>query len=128
VEDDVARLQIPVQHAALVGMMDCPGDFRHQFRDLPGVLTGPVDTLSQVSPFQQLHREIRLIVLHPDVVDRHDVGVVQLGRVLRLNLESADGLGRGEVPREHHLQRHHAPRADLPGLVYDPHPPARQLL
>ncbi len=64
----------------------------------------------------------------PHVEDRDDMGMIEVCGRLRLGAKSAHlGLG-GELPGEDHLQRHHPIEAQLPGLVYHPHPAAGQLL
>src|SRR3954469_23614307 len=66
-------------------------------------------------------------VMFAHLEDRHDAGMIELGRRLRLGAEATD-LGRaGELPGEDHLQRDRAVEADLPGPVHDAHPAAGDL-
>ena len=60
-------------------------------------------------------------------VDRHDVGVVQLGRRLGLAAEALHRLGRQSQAGGEHLERHLAVERDLPRLVDDAHAAAAEL-
>ena len=81
----------------------------------------------EVPPLDQLHGIERVPLMPPDLVDRHDVRMVETHNRLGLNQESADLRLGGELPGEDHLQRHHPIQADLPRLVNDPHPTAGNL-
>jgi hypothetical protein len=62
-----------------------------------------------------------------DLVDRHDVRVVELRRVLRLDLEPAECLRRRQPAGQDHLERDDAPNAHLPGAHDQAHAAARDL-
>jgi hypothetical protein len=65
--------------------------------------------------------------LAADVVERHDVGVVQAGRSLRFVLEALQLPGiecRGE---RQHFQRHPPAERNLLGFVHHSHAPAADL-
>jgi hypothetical protein len=47
-----------------------------------------VKSLLQIDPFQELHRHVQLVPLLPEVVNRHDVRMVQEGGRLGLTLEA----------------------------------------
>jgi hypothetical protein len=64
----------------------------------------------------------------PDLVDRHDVGMVQERDRLGLVLEAAQLIVGGEHVRLEHLERDRPVQADLAGLIHDPHAAAAQLL
>ena len=57
----------------------------------------------QARPGNELHHVIMLFVLPADAEDRHDVGMVELGRGLGLALEAADPLGVDQAPAERTL-------------------------
>jgi hypothetical protein len=63
-----------------------------------------------------------------DLVDGHDVRVVQVGDVLGLAAEAAHLLLGGQFPRLDHLQRHDPVGGHLPGLVDHAHATVAHLL
>ena len=58
-----------------------------------------------------------------DLVDWHDVRVIEVRRGLCLQAESLQVVGGREPARSHHLEGQHAVEADLPRLEDDPHSP-----
>ena len=60
-------------------------------------------------------------VLFAGGVDRHDVGVMQLGRRLCLTVEASHRLARQAQAGGQDLERHLAVERDLPRLVDDAH-------
>ena len=78
-------------------------------------------------PGDELHHEIMVTVLPAHAEDRHDVGVVQLGRGLRLALEPPHLLGVQQRAGREHLQRHPPAERFLLGLVDHPHAAAADL-
>ena len=81
----------------------------------------------QAAAVDELQLEERQAVGLADVVDLHDVGVLQAGDGLRLGQEAGGGLGAGMGAGQDHLQGAGAVQADLPGLVDDAHAAAAQL-
>jgi hypothetical protein len=68
-----------------------------------------------------LHRVVVDTLLAADREDRHDVGVMQLGRGLGLGLEPPQPVGVERRGERQHLQRHLTVERDLLGLVDDSH-------
>ena len=92
-------------------------------RTAAGGSIGPCgDPLGQALAVDVLHRKEVLAVELADVVDVDDVRVAEPGGGLRLGLEAADQLGRGQVAGQDHLHGHGAVEALLPGLVDHAHP------
>ena len=75
----------------------------------------------EISAVDQLHAEVMMAFVLADLVDRHDVRMIQVRRGLRFHPEPLEILGRRESAGPDHLQRQDAVQADLPGLVDDPH-------
>ena len=69
----------------------------------------------------ELHDVVRRLFLLAHAEDRHDVGVVQLGRGPGFALEPASLLGVSKRLRGQDLERHVAAQRDLLGLVDDAH-------
>jgi len=73
--------------------------------------------LSQAAAFQQLHAEIRTSFMIACVVDRHEVGVIEVWRPLQRHCGSRCKWA-GDAPRRRdHLQSHEAVQADLTSPV-----------
>ena len=106
-DQDVGRLHVAVHHAVAVSEGQRG---RHFAGDVGGLaagqlLLGPQD-VGQGAALHVLHgHEVR--IAHPaPVVDRHDVGVVQVGRGLGLTAEALDEGRVGGVFRKEHLHGH----------------------
>ncbi len=137
VQQHVGRLEVAVQDAALVGVMDGAGQGRHQAGEACLLLIGgPVplsrhlefgEPASQAASFHELQGEVGLVVDLANVVDGDDVGMVQLGGGLGLDAEAAQGRARGGLPGQDHLEGHLAVEAHLPGPVDDAHAAAGDL-
>ena len=85
------------------------------------------DHLGQGLALDELHGVVVHAALAADGVDRHDVGVVQAGRGLGLELEPLQLPGVQRRGERQHLQRHPAAERDLLGLVDDAHAAAADL-
>ncbi len=83
-----------MEDGPLVGVVDRPGNLGHQGGRLAGVPPEPDQVPDEIPPLDQLHAEVRLVVDLADLVDRDDVGVVELRDGLGLDPEPAD-LGVG---------------------------------
>src|SRR5262245_30680300 len=55
---------------------------------------------------EELHDEIRVLALDADVVERADVGMVEAGDGLRLDLKAGAGLGGGSERGRDELERY----------------------
>ena len=67
-----------------------------------------------------------MAVLLADLVNLHDVGMLQAGDGFGLFTETSNLLGVGIFAGENHLERHEALEVDLAGLVNPSHPTAAQ--
>lgn len=80
VHEDVLRLDVPVDDVLLVHVLDCLGDL---LNDLPDFLL-TVCSLPFLKVFKQivaqagLQQEVHILVVHEEVVEAHDVGVVEV--------------------------------------------------
>ena len=77
--------------------------------------------LRQIAAVDQLHTEEEHAVLIADLVDRHDVRMIEVRGQLGLAAEPGSLRGRRQRARENHLQRHEPLQLEVPGLVNDPH-------
>ena len=121
------RLQVAVQDALRVGVLDRPGDDR----DEPGGLARRqravgAHLLRERLPADELHAEVRLPADRADLVDGDDVRVLEPRGGLGLGAEPGAVRVGGEVRFADHLQRDDAVQALLPGLVDDAHAAAAE--
>jgi len=126
-QQNVARLQVAVDNAQTV----CLGDAaRERFDQLgrlprrPGLAAQPP---VQTAAGDVLQLEERQAVGLADVVDLHDIGVLQAGDGLRLGQEASYALGTGMGTAQDHLEDAEAIKAHLAGAVDDAHPTAAEL-
>ena len=93
VEEDVGGFDIAVDDAVVVGVGEGVEDVGG---DVDGLLLGEfpavvLEVLVDVHAIDELHDEVELAVRgFPEVVDRDDRGVVEVGHRLRLALEACD--------------------------------------
>ena len=121
VEEHVAGLEVAVQHAALVRVMDGAGDLREQPGRLPRRQRALQETLRERAAVHQLHGEELLPVGLADLMDGDDVRMVQPRDRLRLGAEARQLLRPGEGGRADELQGDGALEPEVLRLVDDPH-------
>ncbi len=112
VDQDIGRFQIAVQDSALVGVLHRVGDCRHQLGRRPRLLEFR-EPLREISPLDELHAEEATAVLFADVVDRHDIGMIELGDRLGLVAKPPRGIGTRPPGVTNHLERYQAVEAFL---------------
>src|SRR5262249_12973931 len=85
VEQDVGRLDVAVDQTALVGVVQRLGNSGRNFHRLRDGRPGLFQALLQVGPFDEFgDEEAGAVLATANVVDWHDVGVVQAGEDARL--------------------------------------------
>ena len=118
-DHDVLGLDVAVDQAGSVGGREALTDGEEDLEDRrprrrvslePGVEGEAVD---------ELHRQVDLVLVRADVVDRDDVGVRELGHRLGLALEASAGVGVG---RQQELERDLAIELRVVRGVDHPHP------
>ena len=105
-----------------MGIIHSAGQRGHQPGGGPGIVPEPAGLLGQARPFDQLHAEIRPVLVFPDLVDRHNVRVVEVRRQLSLPQEPFALLEAGHRARLDHLERNQSLQSLMPGAVDDTHP------
>ena len=126
-DHDVVRLDVPVQHPAVVcvgqGLTD-PPEHREQSPHRPVTLPGAVggEDLMEGVAADLAHREVGPTIGQPsDLMDRHDAGVFELGGGLGF---SEEALNRGVVIgqlRAQHLEGHQPVQALVVGAKHLSH-------
>src|SRR4051812_6289368 len=69
-----------------------------------------------------------LSLLDADVVDGHDIGMLQGSGSSRFCSKAPDEISGRELPRQNHLYRNRASQTFLAGFVNNAHPSSRDLL
>ncbi len=127
-QQDVDRLQVAVDDAVLVGVVDGAGQGADQVGGRPRRLRRAVQLAVEAAAVHVLQREVGAAFRLADLVNLDDAGVVQAGHRLRLGLEARPVHLPGQAAREDHLERHRALQAELAGLVDDAHAAPPQFL
>ena len=135
-EHDVVGLEIPVHHAPPVGVGDGLADLQERGQQPVGGpggeglgLTGSelVQDVPQRATAHQLHDEEELAVgADPQVVHRHDVGVVELSGNARLGHEPGELTTPRAVGIAQGLDGHGPAKLGVQGLQDHAHAPAAQ--
>jgi hypothetical protein len=90
-----SRLQVAVEDAALVGRVDRPGQRFHQSGGLGEGQQGVLGRLGQVRAGDVFHGEIRPAFVNPDLVNLHNVRVLESGQGLGFRAKAGQCLGPG---------------------------------
>ena len=124
IHENVGRLQVTMDQAALMGMLHRIADSGHQFQPLPCIQMMIVAIGEQRLTTHQLHGEVRLFakrsVRGSRFVDLGNPRMLQPPQRLRLVLEAAQHLASGRSCPDH-LQRNCAMRTFLFRLVHRAH-------
>ena len=113
IDEDVARLDVAVDDAAIVRVLDGVADSRDELEPRRDIERVRRDVLAQWRALDELHGEVRLRCLAdlrgPGLVDLRDAGMLQPAEHLRLALETLEHLPRGQAASDD-FQRDPAPR------------------
>ena len=123
VEQDVLRLDVAVDNALVVRVLERVANLRHDGQCFAQRDPARVKQLAQAHPINVFHEKIEQPVSPPKLVERDDAGVVQLGERLGLAREA---FGEGSVladARRQNLERDNAVKFLLAGLIDGPHAP-----
>ena len=116
-----------MQDAALVGMMDGPGERLDQLGRRPRLLGRAREPPVETAAVHVFERQVIHAVLAADFMDLHDVGVLQAGHGFRLGAEAGHLLGGRVDAVPDDLQGHQAFQVGLLRQVDHSHAPVSQL-
>ncbi len=125
VDEDIGGLEITVQDAALVGVVNGVGHVGQHADAFTRIQDEAADFGAEVAAFDELHREVGQTVVFAKIVDGDDVGVFECGGAFSFGAEPLDDFGIGQG-RENHLERDTPVEADLARFVDDTHAAARE--
>jgi len=114
-----------VQDTLLVGMVHGAGDDCHQPSRCSRVAVIFLEPFRQVPSFDQLHAEKAATAFLADPVDRHDVGMVEVGDRLGLVAEPSRVVSARTGSVADYLEGDQAVQAALSSPEYDAHPAPR---
>jgi len=119
---DVGGLEVPVDDAVLVRVLECLGDLAGHLQGVVDWECPPGQAIGQGRALHELHdegpRPARLL----ETVHRCDVGVVERSEEPRLALESGQAIGVGRDLFGQDLERHRAAQLRVGGPVDLAHP------
>src|SRR5207249_2176466 len=128
---NVRRLQVPVDHAARVGVGYRLADLlegREMPRPVRGRVRPALEQLGQCAAPDQFHGDVQPRVEEPaQLVDGDDARVLELAPDLGLFEEAADHLRVVEVPLQEDLDGHVAAQVHVATLEHDAHASAGDL-
>ena len=121
VQQQVLRLDVAVDDAVVMGVLQGRADLRHDGQRLARRQPAAVQQLPQVGPVDVLHQEIEPLIPPAEIVHGHDVRMIEQRQGAGL---AGEPFGKRRVVGDggsEDLQGHRAAQLLLPGLVDDPH-------
>ena len=121
IDQDVAGLEVAMDHALLVGVLHRIANLGQQLEARRRVERAIAGVLVQRHAADEFHGEERLAVgTHPRFIDLSDPGVLESAQDLGFVTEATEELGREQAGADH-LEGDGAPRVVLFGLVHGTH-------
>src|SRR5215831_9865647 len=125
----VARLDVTMDNPPLMSVGEAFTDLHHQSQlALEGQISAPANDLTQLLSFQVLHDNEQTPGVLTEIVDRDDVGVVQLRAGLRLTEEARSQLVALAHSLGNDLEGDHAIQQGVVRFVHNAHAPPPDLL
>ena len=130
-QEDVRGLDVAVDHALPMRVVERAQDLRHDPHDVGDAeALVRLEARLELASLDELHRDVPDAGFLAEIVDRHDVRMVEAARRLRLAAKAVDHLRRvlaGELVLADRLQRDDALDHRVVGLVDDAHRAAADL-
>jgi hypothetical protein len=121
VDQNVFRLDVSMDDPLVVRELQGLTDLGHDPESLFGLEPPIADERPEVHAIDEFHNEIEVLVRSAEIIDVHNVGMVEFGQSPRLARESFGEGGLLTEGRRKNLQRHEAIELPLPRLVDDAH-------
>src|SRR5687767_6908391 len=121
-DEDVVRLDVPMNDPRLMGRGKAIGDADEQVNDLPPGSRLRSMPFPECASVHELGDEILAALVFPDVVDRQDVWMVERRGRLRLTTEPLPRSDIGEVGR-HEFDRDRSSELRVERAIHDTHAP-----
>ena len=121
IDEDVGGLEIAMEDALLMGVVNGLGNFPDERGSLREGKGACAEGISETFAFDEFHGEEVVAVFPADFVNGNDVGMAEARDGLGLNFEAADFLLGSERASEDDFEGNDAVEAFLAGLVNDAH-------
>ena len=128
VDEHVGRLEVTMENAMLMGIVDRLGDGLHVASGTAGGQRVPANQNRQTLPLHVIHRDEMLARAKTDFVDGDNVGMMQRRRRHRLSPEALHRLWQRVRSEQEQLEGDYPVQASLAGLINDPHAAVPNLL
>jgi len=102
-----------MHYSVLMRVVNRPGQRLEQLGCLPRRLRRAVEPGRKAFAFDELQRQERTALVFTDLIDLHDVGVLEFGLRPGLGPEPGSFSLPGELSRQDHLERDDAAEANL---------------
>jgi hypothetical protein len=126
-DPDVGGFHVPMDDAGTMGIAEALADLADDVEfpfDRVGLFLG--NHLLEVRALDELHGDVGLPFVLPEVVDGHDVSVAQPSGGLSLTQESGPQVGIVGEPRDHRLESDLSVDEGVDRFVDGPHPAASE--
>ena len=120
-EKDIFRLQVAMNDAALVRRRQPVSDLGPDLDRLAHRKRAPVQGFTKRLAFQHLHHQVRSAVLHTDVMNGQNIGMVQGRDAARFLLEAAHPAGIGSDSLREDFDGDGAVQAAIASAIYLAH-------
>ena len=100
VDEDVRGLEVAVQDATLVRVVNRPGDGLQILRGALGRQNAFLGQTREIRSLHEIHHQEVLAFMHADFVDGHDVGMLQARRRRGFDAEAFDELLAGVLAKQ----------------------------
>src|SRR5262249_47424697 len=123
IQEDIPGLEVAVENPSLVGKVNRTADLHQQGRGRSRGETRVwiTDSGGERAALDESHAEEVLAFNLTDIIDRHNVRVIELGRRFGLGSEALDLNLTGKLAGENHLQSDNTIEAYLAGAVNNAH-------
>jgi hypothetical protein len=98
IQQDIGRLQIPVEDAVLMGVVHRTADHRQEPDSGAGVLSQAGEFVFEAASLDQFHAEVVLPSILAHFVNGNDVRMIELGGGFGFGVEALHVSCRGELP------------------------------
>ena len=121
VQEDVGGLDVAVEDALVMGVLQGIADLLDDLDRLAGGERGVADEFLEVGAVHELHEEVEQVIPLAEVEDGDDVGMLEPCQGLRFTLEAQGEVGVMLRGAGEDLERHIAIEPGLPGVIHGTH-------
>jgi len=127
VDQNVGRLQITMQNAALMSVVQGTSYLSHQAGCRSPIMPEKCQVLRERAAFYQLHGEVKKAIPFAHFINGNDVRVIEVSDRFCLGSEPCQRIRPGILAANHHLEGNEPIKLDVPGAKNQPHASSTQL-